>query len=229
MKTENGKPFTLIELLVVVAIIAILAAMLLPALTKARDSARAINCLNNHKQLGTMMFQYADSFKGEFPVNYNNLNGTGTNPRWHDVMYSFENGVALTEYCSVIDMTTYRPKAPFSCPATPNFAANMFDHIAMNYYLNGGGMNVAREPIHRVKDAGSRLLLADGMGATSSTFALYNHLIGRGIVVNTDFGFRHNSANGVNILFVDGHAKAETRAEVKNLVDNDPNFIGATY
>ena len=59
--------FTLIELLIVIAIIAILASMLLPALNQAREKARATQCVNSLKQCSTAITFYADTYQDYIP------------------------------------------------------------------------------------------------------------------------------------------------------------------
>ena len=82
---HESRSFTLIELLVVVAIIAILAALLLPALQGSKEQARTAQCISNHRQLGLAMQMYANDYQG-FIVEQNGSDlpppAPGDAPSW---------------------------------------------------------------------------------------------------------------------------------------------------
>ena len=72
---SGGSPFTLIELLVVVAVISILAALLLPSLTRARELGKRVLCLNNHKQMGLGVSFYTAANREFIPFTHKRLYG----------------------------------------------------------------------------------------------------------------------------------------------------------
>jgi len=128
--SQKPHGFTLIELLVVVAIIAILAAMLLPALSQARERARQAVCLNNLKQIGLTFRMYAEDYDGwviAFPATYNyglpgrNVSGSDslawTEFLWRLGYVKITRKPFFTETGQSTGITGYGKGSIFVCPS----------------------------------------------------------------------------------------------------------------
>jgi prepilin-type N-terminal cleavage/methylation domain-containing protein/prepilin-type processing-associated H-X9-DG protein len=109
-KSDSG--FTLIELLVVIAIIAILAAMLLPALSKAKDKGLGVACLNNTKQIGYAVMMYAGDNSDDFPLT--------PGVSWEVGPYGNSRGKACGGEWFRTDKKTPNTPAPMLVPYLPN-------------------------------------------------------------------------------------------------------------
>ena len=97
MQRSTRRAFTLIELLVVIAIISILASILFPAFSRARENARRTSCASNLKQIGLGLLQYVGDYDDKMPRSFYGSPGdsNATNYKWMDAIFPYVKSEAL--------------------------------------------------------------------------------------------------------------------------------------
>ncbi len=188
------KKFTLIELLVVIAIIAILAAMLLPALSKAREKARCISCVNNAKQLNLSFMLYKDSSEGYFPPY--TWNATASN--WLNL-----NCFRLLINEGYINDR----KTSLMCPSMPSTAivsagAEYLSHYGYNYTKLSAVME------SRIANPSATIIFADVYHCGTPTEGRF--LMVPWFDTNAQYSCLDARHNGiVNVAWCDGHVSSQ--------------------
>ncbi len=207
----NKSGFTLIELLVVIAIIAILAAMLLPALSRAREAARSVVCINNLKQLALSWQMYVNDHAGALPPHDTNVwDMTGGDRRaWPILLRSYIGDPRIA------DRQFSRATKPgvLFCPSfgrTRPFYGDMVPYVHYGMNMRGiGGVETTNFPGLRkegqIVSPSQTLLFVD----TQNSF--WENL-GIPFAYSGNFAPRHSGR--ANVAFADGHVKSLSEEEL---------------
>ena len=179
--------FTLIELLVVIAIIAILASMLLPALSKSRNKAKQIKCAAQLKEINTAFQMYAAENQDYFPP-HKMSDGTTYGIRWPHRMIADKKELA--------SCPSHRYKMDWS-------AAKL--SYGINVWMVPNSTGALPLKTSRIRRASEKLLIADIMNLKTTDRDFTGGWYSNGTETYTEGIFYPRHDNGLNIGWVDGH------------------------